>query len=268
MASTAALAIVAGAVAPALLVVLWHILRVSWLPVVLLTEFLVLEALVHNVAVQACCLDLLQSVCCLQTTAPTWVRTRVLPLLGRPLRPLHHQRRADCAPRPTQPGHVPRSLPGRLPGSSRWTRGLWRVLIFTLAAPAAYPTRGWSGSLHGAGGRLGGRRFEPGAAPGAAAPGAVRFEAVALGPAAAPSLSQPAGGGLGRAAPPSCRPSPLRRVDGLESRRRTSSASHARLVGRCSLRSPSYLPTIPCVGTGGPHWDPRAVRPGDPHSLF
>ena len=69
MASTAALAIVAGAVAPALLVVLWHILRVSWLPVVLLTEFLVLEALVHNVAVQACCLDLLQSVCCLQTTA-------------------------------------------------------------------------------------------------------------------------------------------------------------------------------------------------------
>ena len=65
MASTAALAIVAGAVAPALLVVLWHILRVSWssssssstttnkqswLPVVLLTEFLVLEALVHNVA--------------------------------------------------------------------------------------------------------------------------------------------------------------------------------------------------------------------------
>ena len=104
MASTAALAIVAGAVAPALLVVLWHILRVSWLPVVLLTEFLVLEALVHNVAVQACCLDLLQSVCCLQTTAPTWVRTRVLPLLGRPLRPLHHQRRADCAPRPTQPG--------------------------------------------------------------------------------------------------------------------------------------------------------------------
>ena len=32
------------------------------------------------------------------------------------------------------------------------------MLIFTLAAPAAYPTRGWSGSLHGAGGRLGGRR--------------------------------------------------------------------------------------------------------------
>ena len=94
------------------------------------------------------------------------------------------------------------------------------------------------------------------------------FEAVALGLAAAPSFSQPAGGGLGRAAPPSCRPSPLRRVDGLESRRRTSSASHARLVGRCSLRSPSYLPTIPCVGTGGPHWDPRAVRPGDPHEMY
>ena len=67
MASNAALAIVASAVAPAMLVVWWHLLRVSWLPVILITEFFVLEALVHNLAVATavptCCLDLFCGPC-------------------------------------------------------------------------------------------------------------------------------------------------------------------------------------------------------------